>query len=116
MVSGLVIILSLITVYAVYRQKNKLLKTTLTATSNIPLINPDNITAIYLVLVFSAFFGIVSVDKEGFGRVIVGHTIMTFALWNFANVTRSEKFNNNLFEASQDLKFIQKFVHDLKLI
>ncbi|UWV77753.1 hypothetical protein NW070_02470 [Mycoplasmopsis cynos] len=44
-VSGLVIILSLITVYAVYRQKNKLLKTTLTATSNIPLINPDNITA-----------------------------------------------------------------------
>ncbi|WAM03900.1 hypothetical protein ONA22_02715 [Mycoplasmopsis cynos] len=46
MVSGLVIILSLITVYAVYRQKNKLLKTTLTATSNIPLINPDNITAI----------------------------------------------------------------------
>ncbi|WP_322961589.1 ABC transporter permease [Mycoplasmopsis cynos] len=104
-VSGLVIILSLITVYAVYRQKNKLLKTTLTATSNIPLINPDNITAIGLVLVFSAFFGIVLVDKEGFGRVIVGHTIMTLPYGILLMLPRSEKFNNNLFEASQDLGY-----------
>ncbi|AMD81297.1 spermidine/putrescine transport system permease PotC [Mycoplasmopsis canis PG 14] len=104
-VSTLVIVLSLITVYSVYRQKNKLLKTTLSTTSNVPLINPDNITAIGLVLVFSAFFGIVSVDDEGFGRVIIGHTIMTLPYGILLMLPRSEKFNNNLYEASQDLGY-----------
>lgn len=104
-VSVLVISLSLATVYAIYRRKNKLLRTTLSVTSNIPLINPDNITAIGLVLVFSSFFGIVAVDSEGFGRVIVGHTVMTLPYSILLMLPRSEKFNNNLYEASQDLGY-----------
>ncbi|MBU4692899.1 ABC transporter permease subunit [Mycoplasma sp. CSL7491-lung] len=102
-VSFLVATISIITSYAMYRQKNKLIKSTLTSTSNIPLINPDNITAIGLVLVFTAFFGIVQVDNEGFLRVIVGHTIMALPYGISLTLPRSEKFNNNLFEAAQDL-------------
>ncbi|MGZ9755451.1 ABC transporter permease [Mycoplasma sp. 394] len=104
-VSTLVVIISLITVYALYRQKNRLMRSTLTATSNIPLINPDNITALGLVLVFSLFFGIVAVDSEGFGRLIVAHTIMALPYGISLMLPRSEKFNNNLFEASQDLGY-----------
>lgn len=87
-----------------YKQKNKLMKTTLNTTSNIPLINPDNITLVGLVLVFTLFFGIVSVDREGFGRLVVGHTIMHYYGISLM-LPRSQKFNNNLFEASQDLGY-----------
>ncbi|WP_027121071.1 ABC transporter permease [Mycoplasma leonicaptivi] len=104
-VSFLVVSLSLITVYTLYRQKNKSLRTITTATSNIPLINPDNITAIGLVLVFGLLFGLVNVDEEGFIRVIVGHTIMTLPYGISLMLPRSDKFNNNLFEASQDLGY-----------
>lgn len=104
-VSFLVVSISIVTVYAMYKQKNKLMKTTLSTTSNIPLINPDNITALGLVLVFTLFFGIVSVDREGFGRLVVGHTIMALPYGISLMLPRSQKFNNNLFEASQDLGY-----------
>ncbi|WLP85927.1 ABC transporter permease [Mycoplasma seminis] len=104
-VSFLVCTISLVTVYALYRQKNKVVKGFVTGSSNIPLINPDNITAIGLVLVFGAFFGVVQTDKEGFARVIVAHTIMAIPYGISLMLPRSEKFNNNLFEASMDLGY-----------
>ncbi|MFV8499910.1 ABC transporter permease [Mycoplasma sp. VS424B] len=104
-VSFLVCVISLVTVYALYRQKNKTVRGFVTASSNVPLINPDNITAIGLVLVFGAFFGVVQTDNEGFARVIVAHTVMAIPYGISLMLPRSEKFNNNLFEASQDLGY-----------
>ncbi|QGZ97652.1 ABC transporter permease subunit [Mycoplasma sp. NEAQ87857] len=104
-VSFLVVALSLVTVYSLYRQKSKIARPITHATSNIPLINPDNITAIGLVLVFGAFFGIVSTSSEGFLRVVVGHTIMALPYGISLMLPRSDKFNNNFFEASQDLGY-----------
>ncbi|AAZ43919.2 ABC transporter permease [Mycoplasmopsis synoviae] len=99
------VFLSLITVYALYRQKNKLAKPAVLSNSNIPLVNPDNITAIGLVLVFGLFFGITATDSEGFFRVIVGHVVMVIPYGISLSLPRSYKFNNNLFEASQDLGY-----------
>lgn len=103
--SIIVIAISLITVWSIYHQRQKIIKGTVTATSNIPLINPDNITAIGLVLVFAIFFGIISSDSEGLWRVIVAHTVMTLPYGISLMLPRSEKFNNNLLEASQDLGY-----------
>ncbi|QZE12443.1 ABC transporter permease [Mycoplasma sp. Ms02] len=102
-VSVIVIFLSLITSYAMYRQKNKMVKRALNATMNIPIINPDNITAIGLVLIFGLLFGIISSDSEGMPRLIAAHTVMALPYGISLMYPRSEKFNNNLFEASQDL-------------
>ncbi|SJZ40947.1 ABC transporter permease [Mycoplasmopsis verecunda] len=104
-VSVIVCSLSLVTVYALYRQKSKTVKTFVSSSSNIPLINPDNITAIGLVLVFSAFIGVIQTENEGFGRVIVAHSIMALPYGISLMLPRSEKFNNNLFEASMDLGY-----------
>ncbi|ADE19686.1 ABC transporter permease [Mycoplasma crocodyli] len=104
-VSLLVITLSLITVFALYRQKNKMIRGTVTSTANIPLINPDNITAIGLVLVFALFFGVIASDSEGLWRAIIGHTIMALPYGISLMYPRSEKFNLNLYEASQDLGY-----------
>ncbi|QNM93820.1 ABC transporter permease subunit [Mycoplasma sp. Pen4] len=104
-VSFLVCVLSLITVYALYRQKNRTVRAVVSSTSNIPLINPDNITAIGLVLVFGLFFGVVQTNEEGFGRVVIAHTIMALPYGISLMLPRSEKFNSNFLEASQDLGY-----------
>ncbi|WP_406613602.1 ABC transporter permease [Mycoplasma corogypsi] len=104
-VSFFVIVLSLLTSYTLYRQRNKSIKRFVQSSSGIPLINPDNITAIGLVLVFSAFFGILATDSEGFIRLIVAHTVMALPFGISLMLPRSEKFNNNLYEAAQDLGY-----------
>ncbi|MBU4690578.1 ABC transporter permease subunit [Mycoplasma sp. ES3157-GEN-MYC] len=101
----LVISISLVTVFALWRQKNKNYERVIKSVNNIPLINPDNITAIGLVLVFSFFFGTLSVAKEGLLRGIVGHTVMALPYGISLMYPRSEKFERSLFEASQDLGY-----------
>ncbi|UUD35460.1 ABC transporter permease subunit [Mycoplasmopsis caviae] len=104
-VSILVVSISLVTVFAMWRQKNKNYSRIVRAVNNVPLINPDNITAIGLVLVFSALFGTLASTREGMLRGIVGHTIMALPYGITLMYPRSEKFNASLFEASQDLGY-----------
>ncbi|EGV00322.1 ABC transporter permease [Mycoplasmopsis columbina] len=100
-----VVIISLVTVYAMWRQKNKKYGVVIKSVNNIPLINPDNITAIGLVLVFSMLFGTLASTKEGLARGIVGHTLMALPYGITLMYPRSEKFNRSLMEASQDLGY-----------
>lgn len=104
-VSLLVISISLVTVFAMWKQKNKNYSRAVRVVNNIPFINPDNITAIGLVLVFTALFGTLAITKEGMIRGIVGHTIMALPYGITLMYPRSEKFNASLFEASQDLGY-----------
>ncbi|MGV2393810.1 UNVERIFIED_CONTAM: hypothetical protein O8I53_13190 [Campylobacter lari] len=73
--------------------------------NNIPLINPDNITALGLVLLFGALFGILGSTSEGLIRGIVAQTIMALPYGVTIMLPRSEKFNGNQFEAAQDLGY-----------
>ncbi|BAW18015.1 spermidine/putrescine ABC transporter permease PotC [Mycoplasmopsis bovigenitalium] len=103
--SILVVFISLITVFALWRQKNKKYELVTKAVNNIPIINPDNITAIGLVLVFTLFFGVLSVVNEGIIRGIVAHTVMALPYGISLMYPRSEKFERSLYEASQDLGY-----------
>ncbi|MGY5139575.1 ABC transporter permease [Mycoplasmopsis gallinarum] len=100
-----VVSISLVTVFAMWRQRNKKYGNIVRSVNNIPLINPDNITAIGLVLVFSILFGALANTKEGMVRGIVGHTVMALPYGITLMYPRSEKFNASLFEASQDLGY-----------
>ncbi len=59
-VSALVVSISLFTCYGMWRQKNRAYSKLILGTNNVPLINPDNISAIGLALLFSALFGALS--------------------------------------------------------
>lgn len=104
-VSVIVITISLITVFGMWRQRNKKLNQAIMSINNIPLINPDNITAIGLVLVFGILFGVLGSYSEGIWRGIVGQTIMALPYGITIMLPRSEKFNGNQFEAAQDLGY-----------
>ncbi|VEU78267.1 ABC transporter permease [Mycoplasmopsis columbinasalis] len=101
----LVVSISLVTVYAMWKQRNKKYGAVVKSINNIPLINPDNITAIGLVLVFSILFGSLAATSEGLFRGIVGHAIMALPYGVTLMYPRSEKFNRSLLEASQDLGY-----------
>lgn len=65
--SIIVIVLSLITVFALWRQKNRTIRTFVQGTSNIPLINPDVITGLTLAIVLNLIFiGTLKATNEGF--------------------------------------------------
>ncbi|AZG68513.1 ABC transporter permease [Mycoplasma struthionis] len=104
--SVLVIVISLLTVFALWRHKNKVARTFVQSTSNVPMINPDVITGLTLAIVLNLiFFGTLKATNEGFFRAIIGHTVMSLPYGILIMLPKSDKFSKNIFEASQDLGY-----------
>ncbi|WP_033161169.1 ABC transporter permease [[Mycoplasma] collis] len=101
----IVIIISLFTVFAIWKQKLKLPKKYLNVSSNISLINPDIITAISLAIIFSFLFGVLKSSNEGIIRAIIAHSTMALPYGILLMYPRSENFSISLYEASQDLGY-----------
>lgn len=105
LVAIITVAISLITVYALWKQHNKTYEGFVRTTYNIPLINSDNITAIGLTIVYAGLFGSLSAFSEGVPRVIISHVVVSLPYAITLMYPISEKFSKNLFEASQDLGY-----------
>lgn len=103
--SLIVITISLLTVYSVWKQKNKIIKSFQNLSNNVSMINPDVIIGISLGLFFTMSFGALSSGSEGLFRTIIGHTVMSLPYGILIMYPKSEKFNRSLFEASWDLGY-----------
>lgn len=103
--SFFVVTLSLLTVFSLWKQKTKVLKTLNSISNNISIINPDIIIGISLALFFGFAFGSLSAGSEGLMRTVLGHTVMTLPFGILIMYPKSEKFNKSLFEASCDLGY-----------
>lgn len=118
-VALIVVLVSLITVYALYKQKRRIYYKLVNQTSNIPLINPDIISAISLSIVFGALFGTLSISNEGMIRVIIAHSVVIIPYGILLMYPRSEKFDFALNEVSKDLgygnfrTFFQTYFHHM---
>lgn len=100
-----VVILSLLTVFGLWRQKNIGAKAYVQGTTNIPLINPDIITAISMAIAFSTMFGVLERHNTGYERLLISQTTMILPFGITIMYPRSEKFKQSLFEASKDLGY-----------
>ena len=100
-----VVAISLLTVFGLWRSRSKVAKGYVNGTSNIPLINPDVITAVSLTLLFTAMFGTLKFGDEGIERAIIGHITMILPFGITIMYPRSEKFQASQFEASKDLGY-----------
>ena len=103
--SIIIIFISLITLYSLWRIKNKPMKIYLQATSNIPLINPDIVSAISLTLMFSTFFGTLAFNETGFIRALLSHIIVILPFAISVMYPKSSKFEASQLEASYDLGY-----------
>ena len=104
-VAVIVATISLLTTYALWKQRKKVYKASVDATSNIPLINPDVITAISLTIVFGVMFGTLSLQSDGMWRAIISHSVMILPYGLIIMYPRSDKFSSSLMEASKDLGY-----------
>lgn len=103
-VAFLVIVLSLLVVFGLWRQKS-IYRVAVESTSNIPFINPDVITAFSLGITFTAMFGYLNTNDNGMMRAIIGHLVMILPFGIMIMYPRSAKFKASLFEASKDLGY-----------
>ena len=101
----IVALISLLTVYALWKQKSKTIKGAVAGAYNIPLINPDIITAISLSILFGAMFGVIQIGSTGYLRALVSHVTMILPFGITVMYPRSEKFKKSMLEASYDLGY-----------
>lgn len=105
-VTLIVLAVSLLAVYGLWRQKNKTIKGFVSVTNNIPLINPDVITAISLSIAFGVMFGALKgPENTGYFRLIFAQVAMILPYGITIMYPRSEKFKVSLLEASKDLGY-----------
>ena len=104
-VSLIVAVVTLLTTYALWKQKNRTYKAIVEGTSNIPLINPDVITAVSLSLIFSVMFGTLSFESDGMWRAITAHVTIILPFGILIAYPRSSKFSASMMEASRDLGY-----------
>ena len=89
----------------IYRMKSKLLKKTITTVTNIPMMNPDIVTGMSMMLFFVAVVGILSIEYEDFGffAMLIAHTTFCLPYVILSVLPRVQELGNSLSEAAMDL-------------
>ena len=89
----------------IYRMRSKLMKRTLTSVTNIPMMNPDIVTGMSMMLFFVAVVGMLGIEYENFGFVamLIAHTTFSLPYVILSVLPRVEDFGKSLSEAAMDL-------------
>jgi spermidine/putrescine transport system permease protein len=87
-----------------HHMKSKALKGTITSITNIPMMNPDIVTGVSMMLLFVAVAGIIKANNfMGFGTMLVAHTTFNLPYVLLSVAPRFTQLDKSLSEAAQDL-------------
>ena len=94
----------------IYRMKNKLLKTAINSVTNIPMMNPDIVTGMSMMLFFAAIMGVMqlvlpslSYDDIGFAAMLISHTTFCLPYVILSVLPRITELGDTMSEAALDL-------------
>ncbi len=89
----------------IYRMRNKLMKRALTSVTNIPMMNPDIVTGMSMMLFFVAVVAMLGIEYESFGffAMLIAHTTFSLPYVILSVLPRVEDFGKSLSEAALDL-------------
>ena len=94
----------------IYRMRSKLVKAAITSVTNIPMMNPDIVTGMSMMLFFSAAMGIVtlivpklSYNDIGFAAMLISHVTFSLPYVVLSVLPRIREFGNTMSEAALDL-------------
>ncbi|MBQ8269343.1 MAG: ABC transporter permease [Clostridia bacterium] len=89
----------------IYRMKSKLFKRALTSVTNIPMMNPDIVTGMSMMLFFVAVVAMLGIEYESFGfwAMLLAHTTFSLPYVILSVLPRVEDFGKSLSEAALDL-------------
>ncbi|MFV0502547.1 MAG: ABC transporter permease [Lachnospirales bacterium] len=71
--------------------------------NNIPVVNPDIVTGISLMILYISFFKLIGIGKLGYGTILISHVMFCIPYVILSVLPRLKQMNKNLFEASMDL-------------
>ena len=89
----------------IYRMRSKLMKSAISSVTNIPMMNPDIVTGMSMMLFFVAVFGILGLsgDSMGFGTMLIAHVTFCLPYVILSVLPRINELGNSLSEAALDL-------------
>ena len=90
----------------IYKMRSKLLKTTVTSVTNIPMLNPDIVTGMSMMLFFAAvmaIFNIADYNDIGFAAMLISHTTFCLPYVILSVLPRINELGDTLSEAALDL-------------
>ncbi len=90
----------------IYRMRSKVLKTTVTSVTNIPMMNPDIVTGMSMMLFFAAVmatFKISNYNDIGFAAMLIAHTTFCLPYVILSVLPRINELGDTLSEAALDL-------------
>ena len=90
----------------IYRMRCKLFKTAITSVTNIPMMNPDIVTGMSMMLFFSALVGVFAIqdyNNIGFAAMLISHTTFCLPYVILSVLPRINELGNSLSEAALDL-------------
>lgn len=87
-----------------HRMRNRYVKSAINATTNIPMMNPDIVTGVSMMLLFVALAGILKSQRFfGFGTMLVAHVTFSLPYVILSVMPRFRQLDKSLSEAAQDL-------------
>ena len=89
----------------IYRMRSKLMKSAISSVTNIPMMNPDIVTGMSMMLFFVAVFGILGLsgDSMGFGTMLIAHVTFCLPYVILSVLPRINELGDSLSEAALDL-------------
>lgn len=87
-----------------YRMKNAYLKGAINSVTNIPMMNPDIVTGVSMMLLFVTVAGFLKFDnKLGFGTMLIAHVTFNLPYVILSVLPRFKQMDRSLCEAALDL-------------
>lgn len=88
----------------IHHMRNKYIKGAISSVTNIPMMNPDIVTGVSMMLLFVAVSGIIgSKQFFGFGTMLIAHTTFCLPYALLSITPRFNQLDKSLSEAAQDL-------------
>ena len=89
----------------IYRMRSNFMKKTVTSVTNIPMMNPDIVTGMSMMLFFVAVAGIIALPYEdiGFAAMLISHTTFCLPYVILSVLPRINELGDSLSEAALDL-------------
>ena len=90
----------------IYKMRSKVYKTAVTSVTNIPMMNPDIVTGMSMMLFFAAVmsvFKIANYNSIGFFAMLIAHTTFCLPYVILSVLPRINELGNSLSEAALDL-------------
>ncbi|MBE6644049.1 MAG: ABC transporter permease [Ruminococcaceae bacterium] len=90
----------------IYRMRNKYLKGAITSVTNVPMMNPDIVTGMSMMLFFAvvmAIFKIADYNDLGFSAMLISHTTFCLPYVILSVLPRINELGDTLSEAALDL-------------